>query len=147
MKKRRQAWSRSKARKIARRLKAARGGRAARTRGIELGAQTIRYETADRVEAIPCGGIGAIHLLAHMVDLAHALDTQLPILKLRRPYSEADHILNIAYNLMCAGCVLDDIEVRRNDAAFLDAVARARSPIRRPRATSVGASARSRSKP
>ena len=122
MKKHRQAWSRSKAKKIARRLKAARGGRAARSRGIELGAQTIRYETADRVEAIPCGGIGAIHLLAHKVGLVRALDTRLPILKVRRPYSEADHVLNIAYNLICGGSVLDDIEVRRNDTAFLDAL-------------------------
>ena len=122
MNKHRQAWLRSKAKKIARRLKPAIGGRAARTRGIELGAQTIRYETADRVEAIPCGGIGAVHMLAHKVGLVRELDTRLPILKLRRPYSEADHILNIAYNTVCGGSVLDDIEVRRNDAAFLDAL-------------------------
>ncbi len=49
-----------------------------------------------------------------------ALDTRLPILKRRRPYSEADHVLNIAYNILCGGAVLDDIEVRRNDVAFLD---------------------------
>ncbi len=29
---------------------------------------------------------------------------------------------NIAYNVLCGGKVLDDIEVRRNDAAFLDAL-------------------------
>jgi hypothetical protein len=34
-------------------------------------------------------------------------------LQRRRPYSESDHILNIAYNVMCGGMVLDDIEVRR----------------------------------
>jgi len=43
-------------------------------------------------------------------------------LQRRRPYSESDHILNIAYNVMCGGMVLDDIEVRRNDTAFLDAL-------------------------
>ncbi len=44
-----------------------------------------------------------------------ALHARLPILKRRRPYSEADHVLNIAYNVMCGGAVLDDIETRRQD--------------------------------
>lgn len=122
MKKSRQKWLRNKAKKISRRLKAQKGGRAPRPRGIELSARTIRYETAGRVDAIPCGGIGAIHQLADRVGLVRALDERLPILKVRRPYSEADHILNIAYNLICGGHVLDDIEVRRNDTAFLDAL-------------------------
>jgi len=72
------------------------GGRAPRSRGIELAAETIRYEVADRIEAISCGGIGAVHQLAHGTGLVRALDTRLPILKCRRPYSEADHVLNIA---------------------------------------------------
>lgn len=122
MKQSRQKWLRNKAKKISRRLKAAKGGRPPRPHGIELSAKTIRYETADRVDAIPCGGIGAIHQLAHRVGLVRALDTRLPILMVRRPYSEADHVLTIAYNLICGGHVLDDIEVRRNDAAFLDAL-------------------------
>jgi len=96
MKKHRQTWLRSKAKKIARRLKAVEGGRAPRSRGIELAAETIRYEVADRIEAISCGGIGAVHQLAHGTGLVRALDTRLPILKCRRPYSEADHVLNIA---------------------------------------------------
>jgi hypothetical protein len=63
-----------------------------------------------------------MHQLAEGVGLVKALDTRLPILQRRRPYSEADHILNIVYNTMCGGLVLDDIELRRNDAAFLDAL-------------------------
>ena len=63
-----------------------------------------------------------MHQLAIRVGLIEALDTRLPILKRRRPYSEADHVMNIAYNALCGGHVLDDIEVRRNDAAFLDAL-------------------------
>ena len=63
-----------------------------------------------------------MHQLARKVGLVEALDTQLPILKRRRPYSEADHVLSIAYNLLCGGAVLDDIETRRNDVAFLDAL-------------------------
>lgn len=118
----RRSWSRSEAEKIARRLKPAEGGRDPRGAGPEFAARTIRYETSDRVRAIPCGGIGAIHQLAWKVGLVDALDTRLPILKRRRPYSESDHILNIAYNALCGGTVLDDIEVRRNDAGFLDAL-------------------------
>lgn len=107
---------------MARRLKPAEGGRDPRGTGPEFSARTIRYETSDRARAIPCGGIGAIHQLAWKVGLVSALHTRVPILKRRRPYSEADHILNIAYNIMCGGAVLDDIEVRRNDGGFLDAL-------------------------
>jgi len=77
----RRSWLRSEARKIARRLKPAEGGRAPRGSGPELAARTIRYETSDRVRAIPCGGIGAMHQLARKVGLVDALDTRLPILK------------------------------------------------------------------
>lgn len=118
----RRNWERREARTIARRLKPAEGGRDPHGTGPEFAARTIRYETSDRVRAIPCGGIGAIHQLAWKVGLVTALDTRLPILKRRRPYSEADHVLNIAYNILCGGAVLDDIEIRRNDGAFLDAL-------------------------
>jgi len=122
VKEHRREWLRGKAKKVARRLKAVEGGRPARGGGPEFAARRIRYETSDRVEAIPCGGLGAVHQLVHHVGLAKALDTRLPILAVRRPYSESDHVLNIAYNVICGGHVLDDIEVRRNDTAFLDAL-------------------------
>lgn len=107
---------------IAQRLAAAEGGQEPRTDGPEFAAGTIHYELSERSHAISCGGIGAVHLLASKVGLIKALDTRLPILQRRRPYSEADHILNIAYNTMCGGLVLDDLEIRRNDVAFLDAL-------------------------
>jgi hypothetical protein len=77
---------------------------------------------SDRIHAIACGGLGVLHQLAKSVGLVNALDQGLLILKRRRPYSEADHILNIAYNALCGGLVLEDIEIRRNDVAFLDAL-------------------------
>jgi hypothetical protein len=110
------------ARKIAKRLATAEGGQEPRRDGPEFNTGAIQYEIAERSHAITCGGIGAVHQLAENVGLVKALDTRLPILQRRRPYSEADHILNIAYNAMCGGLVLDDIELRRNDAAFLDAL-------------------------
>jgi hypothetical protein len=118
----RRNWEQREARKIARRLKPAEGGRDPRKTGPEMAAQTIRYEASERAHAIPYGGLGAIHQLAWKVGLVTGLDTRLPLLKHRRPYSEADHVLNIAYNFLCGGAVLDDIEVRRKDGAFLDAL-------------------------
>jgi len=124
--------------KIAQRLAPAEGGQEPRANGPELDPGTIHYEIAERSQAISCGGIGAVHLLASKVGLIKALDTRLPILKRRRPYSEADHILNIVYNTMCGGLVLDDLEVRRNDVAFLDALGARTIPDRRPRVISAG---------
>jgi len=80
-----------------------------------------QFTTSSRT-AISCGGIGAIHQLVNKVGLVKAINRGLRILERRRPYSDADHILNIAYNALCGGLVLDDIELRRNDAAFLDAL-------------------------
>ena len=61
-------------------------------------------------------------MLASKVGLVDAIDERLGILRKHRPYRDSDHILNIAFNLLCGGRVLDDIEVRRNDTAFLDAL-------------------------
>lgn len=77
---------------------------------------------ADKARAIGCGGIGAIHRLVRSVGLQKTLDGRLGILKRARPYLDSDHVLNISYNVLCGGRTLDDIEVRRNDRAFLDAL-------------------------
>jgi hypothetical protein len=77
---------------------------------------------AERVEAIPYGGIGIVHDLVRQVVLPKQIDSALELLKHHRPYSESDHVLNIAYNIVVGGHVLEDIEVRRNDAAFLNAL-------------------------
>jgi hypothetical protein len=108
--------------KIEARLAKAEGGQAPRRDGPEFSVDTVYYEIAKRNHAITCGGIGAIHRLANKIGLVDALNTRLRILQRWRPYSEADHILNIVYNVMCGGYVLDDIELRRNDVAFLDAL-------------------------
>jgi hypothetical protein len=81
-----------------------------------------RYELGERVQGIGCGGIGAIHRLVSRIDLAKEIDSRLHLLKFHVPYHESDHVLNIAYNLLCGGRVLEDIELRRNDPAFLTAL-------------------------
>jgi len=44
------------------------------------------------------------------------------------PYYESDHVLNIAYNALCGGRCLEDIELRRNDENFLNALDARRIP-------------------
>jgi hypothetical protein len=80
------------------------------------------YELAQRTQAISSGGLGVIHQMANSVGLVKSIDSTLKVLKQPRPYHDSDHVLNIAYNLLCGGQVLDDIEVRRSDVAFLDAL-------------------------
>lgn len=90
--------------------------------GPVLQGKGIRYELADRVQGIGCGGIGAMQALVRKVGLAREIDKQVHLLKLHVPYHESDHVLNIAYNILCGGRVLEDIEQRRNDAGFLSAL-------------------------
>jgi hypothetical protein len=93
-----------------------------------LTARNIHYEAATRTKAIPCGGIGGIHLLVRELGLAEAIDERLHLLKIHLPYHESDHVLNFAYNALCDGTCLDDIELRRNDVVFLDALGADRIP-------------------
>ncbi len=88
----------------------------------EFSTRRVRYEMADRTRAIGAGGIGAIHTLVHRLGLAAGIDGSLALLKRYRPYRESDHVLNIAYNVLCGGRTLDDIELRRNDHVFLSAL-------------------------
>ncbi|MDA0283998.1 MAG: transposase [Planctomycetota bacterium] len=57
-----------------------------------------------------------------MHGLQSAIDSRLNLLQVHRPYSESDHVLNMTYNLLCGGQRLEDIELRRNDEVFLDAI-------------------------
>jgi hypothetical protein len=91
-------------------------------------ARNIRYEIAERQGGISFGGIGTIHMLARQLGLIDAIDERLHLLKIHLPYHESDHVLNFAYNALCDGTCLDDIELRRNDEVFLDALAAQRIP-------------------
>lgn len=93
-----------------------------------LTANDIHYEIAERVHGIAYGGIGAFHLLARRIGLIDAIDQRLHLLKLHLPYHDSDHVLNIAYNSLCNGDCLQDIELRRNDVNFLDALGAQRIP-------------------
>ncbi|NJK32690.1 MAG: hypothetical protein HC927_09925, partial [Deltaproteobacteria bacterium] len=110
-------------RKIARRLEPFQGGTEPRVDGQpEIQAPRPHYEFAERTRAIGCGGVPAVLALAKQLGLPEAIDDGLGILKRARPYQDSDHVLNIALNSLCGGHALDDIEQRRNDGAFLDAI-------------------------
>ena len=91
-------------------------------------ARNIHYELADRMRGLGSGGIGAMHRLARRVGLIEAIDEKLHLLKVHLPYHESDHVLNIAYNLLCNGTCLEHIEQRRNDEVYLDALGAQRIP-------------------
>ena len=91
-------------------------------------ARNIHYDLADRTRALAHGGIGAVHLLARKVGLIDAIDRDLHLLKVHLPYHESDHVLNIAYNILCDGDCLQDLERLRNDEAYLDALGAQRIP-------------------
>ena len=108
-------------RKLARRLDAAKGGQKRRSNGPEL-AGNPRLEMAARTRAMPYGGVGTMLELARDMGRMAKLDGELGVLERPHPYTGADHVMNIALNILCGGRLLDDIEARRNDRVFLDAL-------------------------
>lgn len=94
----------------------------------QFSASNIHYDVSDKTQAVSCGGIGAIHLLVKRLGLAQAIDQRLHLLKVHLPFHESDHVLNLAYNALCDGTCLQDIELRRNDENFLNAIGARRIP-------------------
>jgi hypothetical protein len=82
----------------------------------------IQYEYGGRVKGISCGGIGAIHQMVKKFGLVENINDSVHVFKQHKPYHESDHVLSIAYNILCGGKVIEDIEQRRNDQIFLDAL-------------------------
>jgi hypothetical protein len=91
-------------------------------------ASKVHYEIAERGRGLAHGGIGAIHALVRHIGLAEAIDRRLHLLAIHLPYHESDHVLNLAYNALCEGTCLQDLELRRNDEVFLDALGARRIP-------------------
>jgi hypothetical protein len=91
-------------------------------------ASNVQYEHSGRVRGLATGGIGAMHGLARHTGLVAAIDQRVQLLKVHLPYHESDHVLGIAYNILCGGTCLQDIEQRRQDEVYLDALGAARIP-------------------
>lgn len=88
----------------------------------------IHYDVSTRTRAISAGGIGLIHTMVRRLGLDHMINASVQALKLYRPYTESDHVLNIAYNLLAGGTCLEHLELLRNDEVYLDALGAQRIP-------------------
>jgi hypothetical protein len=69
-----------------------------------------------------------MHLMGQKLGLAEEINARVQLLKRHLPYHESDHVLNLAYNALLDGLRLEDIELRRNDEAFLDGLGAQRIP-------------------
>jgi len=102
--------------------------------GPMLNPGNIHYDIADRSHGILYGGMGSVQMLVKRLELDDSINNRLHLFKIHNPYFESDHVLNIAYNILCNGDCLEDIERLRNDEAYLDAV----NAIRIPDPTTAG---------
>lgn len=85
-----------------------------------MGRHNATYELAERTRATAHGGIGLAGAVVDRSGLIGEINARLRLLAYHRPYFESDHVLNVAHNTLCGGQPLEDIELRRNDRAFLD---------------------------
>ncbi len=88
----------------------------------------IHYEVSGRVKAVDCGGLGMLQTVVSATGLREAIDDEVTVLKRHLPYHESDHILSLVYTLLTGGSCLGDLEARRENAAFLDAIGARRIP-------------------
>ncbi len=77
--------------------------------GPILNPGSIHYEISDRNHGVLYGGMGAMQMLVKRLELDEAINRRLHLFKLHNPYFESDHVLNIAYNILCNGDCLEDI--------------------------------------
>jgi hypothetical protein len=85
-------------------------------------ARNIQYGWSDRDRGLNAGGIGVMQMVAQRTGLVAAIDRDLELLRAHLPYHESDHVLNLAYNLLSGGTCIEDLELRRNDEVYLDAL-------------------------
>lgn len=93
-----------------------------------LGAGHVQYELSSRCVGTAYGGMGLIQRLVQELDLAQEIDRRLVLFKFHLPYHESDHVLNLAYNALCDGRCLEDLEQRRQDEAYLNLLGAERIP-------------------
>src|SRR5947207_1303216 len=80
----------------------------------------ISYEIGGNVEATPFGGLFAMHRLVSRLGLVTAIDASLELLKIHLPYHESDHVLTLAYSVLCGGTRLEDVDRLRNDVPLMN---------------------------
>ena len=88
----------------------------------------IKYDYSDKIQGMNFGGIGVVLTFFENSGLVKLLDDNLNFFKIYKPYHESDHVLNLILNTLCGGECLDDLELLRNNPAYLDALGAVRIP-------------------
>lgn len=87
-----------------------------------FGSGKVHFEVGANTEAMSFGGMAPIHRLVTKLGLPEQINAAVNLLKVHLPYHESDHVLNMAYNVMCGGTRLEDIERLRHDVAYMNAL-------------------------
>jgi hypothetical protein len=88
----------------------------------------VEFAMGERQCGTAYGGVFIVHQFVQELELAKIIDERLELLKCHKPYHESDHVLNFAYNVMCDGDCLEDMELRRQDEAYLNGLGAQRTP-------------------
>jgi hypothetical protein len=86
------------------------------------------YELASRATGTAYGGIGLVQQLLEGLELPREINRRVSVFKIHLPYFESDHVLNLLYNALCEGRCLEDLELRRQDEAYLNSLGADRIP-------------------
>ena len=87
-------------------------------------------QSKGRHEGTVHGGVPVMQPMLGRLGFAQVINGALNLFKVRRGYAESDHVMSIAFNPLCGGQTLDDIEQRRKDPSYLKSMGCVRSLIR-----------------
>lgn len=88
----------------------------------------VRLQVEQRGQVTPYGGLALAHDLAMRLELDKDLNRALPLLKIKMPYFESDHVLTHAYNLYAGGGCIEDIANLQHSDALKHLVGACRIP-------------------
>jgi hypothetical protein len=87
-----------------------------------------RFEMSQRIVATAVGGLGLLHRLVRQIGLPKLIDGGVQVFEGHSPYRVSDHVLNLTYNVASGGRTLDDLELLRQDEAYMNMLGAARIP-------------------
>ncbi len=80
--------------------------------GPVLNTPNIQYDLSPRDRGIAYGGIGVVQAMVKPLQLDRVINQDPRVFKIHNPYDESDHVLNIAYNILCQGECLDSLALQ-----------------------------------
>ena len=83
---------------------------------------------AERTQAIPFGGLGAMRQVMRNLKPDRVISLSVKLLKIHNPCHESDHVLNLAYNALCGGACIEDLELRRQSLEYYELAGRPPRP-------------------